>query len=145
MSEMQRTPILGILNGDAPSARMIVVVFRTATAQLTKWAYASYGHPIHPGSYELSYPENFTPLSQFGVHATLMPEGLLAVYQLSHISVARYPDGKPRHWQGANLAKLQLIPKFGGYVVEAVRLDFESRRDNKPEEVANFREQVRAS
>lgn len=122
-----RTPVLGILNGDAPSAKMVVVVMSSGDGGL-RWSYATPGHYAHPGKYELTHPESFTPLSDFGVHATLTPDGYLAVHQLTTISIATYPDGRPRHWQGAPTTKVKIASKFGGQVVDAVRLDFESRR-----------------
>lgn len=128
MSALSRLPILGILNGDAPSAQMLVVAFKH---DVVKWAYATPGHLAHPRSYELTHPESFTPLSAFGIGCHMMPEGMLAVFARGEISIAKYPDGKSRNWQGATLAKVRLNPRFGGYVVEAVRLDFERVEDAK--------------
>lgn len=117
-------PKLGILMGDAPAANMIVVVYQSET--VVKWAYVAPGHR-RDHALPLTHPDDFTPLSAFGVHATMNPDGLLCVHQMT-VSVATYHDGKARQWQGAEVAKIQINPRIGGYVVEAVRSDFEARR-----------------
>lgn len=117
-------PKLGILMGDAPAANMVVVVYSAETS--VKWAYVAPGHK-RDHSLPLTHPQDFTPLSDFGVHATMNPDGLLCLHQIT-VSVATYHDGKPRQWQGAEAAKIQINPRIGGYVVEAVRADFVSRR-----------------
>ncbi len=118
------TPKLGILMGDAPAANMIVVMFQSET--VVKWGYVAPGHK-RDHAIPLEYPQDFTPLSAFGVHATMNPDGLLCIHQIT-VSIATYPDGMPRQWQGAEVAKIQINPRVGGYVVEAVRSDFEARR-----------------
>lgn len=116
-------PRLGILTGDAPEAKMLVVVHSSETG--LKWAY------VRPGwgrkTLPLRRPQDFTPLSLFGVHATLNPDGLLCIHQLG-LSIATYDDGGPRQWQGAADAKIQINPRIGGHVIEAVRAEFEARR-----------------
>lgn len=119
-----KTPRLGVLAGDAPSGNMIAVVYHAETT--VKWAYVAPGHK-REHSLALERPQDFTPLSDFGVHATMNPDGSLGLYQIT-VSVATYHDGKARQWQGAQAAKIQINPRIGGYVIEAVRADFESRR-----------------
>lgn len=116
-------PKLGVL-ADAPSGNMIAVVYQSETT--VKWAYVAPGYKREQ-SLALDRPQDFTPLSDFGVHATMNPDGLLCLHQIT-ISVATYHDGKSRQWQGAQAAKIQINPRVCGYVVEAVRCDFESRR-----------------
>lgn len=117
-------PKLGILMGDAPAANMVVVVFQSET--LVKWAYIAPGHK-RDHSLPLDRPQDFTPLSSFGVHAMMNPDGALCLSQVT-ISIATYHDGKARSWNGAQSSKIQINPRVGGYVIEAVRCDFESRR-----------------
>lgn len=119
-------PKLGILIGDSPSANMIVVAYTSEAT--SRWAYVSPGAGmLRSHSFPLFSPQDFTPLSSFGVHATMNPDGLLCVHQIG-ISIATYSDGKAREWQGAQAAKIQINPRSGGYVIEAVRADFEARR-----------------
>jgi hypothetical protein len=133
MTFLHATPVLGILNeADAPHQNMVVVVI--GKPDKLRWAYVV---PRERGNAEHDYrePELFTPLKDFGVHATMTPDGRLALYQIT-ISVAEYPNGKPRHWQGPQSSTIEIHKHVAGYVVQAVRAEFESRRLRAADEVA---------
>jgi hypothetical protein len=83
----------------------------------------------------ISEPEQFTPLKDFGVHATMTPDGNLALHQIT-ISIAIYPNGKPRHWQGPQSSAIEIHKHVAGHVVQAVRAEFESRRLRAADEAA---------
>lgn len=121
-----RTPILGILHDvDAPHQNMVVVV--TGKPNRLRWGYIVPRRYVPAGHHVYHDPELFTPLSDFGIHATMMPDGRLSLHQVV-AKPALYPDGKPRHWQGAVKSVVDIVPRFAGDVVKAVALDFESRR-----------------
>lgn len=120
------TPALGILNeADKPHQNMVVVV--TGKPEKYRWAYVTLRRYGFHGAKFYEEPHLFTPLSFFGVHASMMPDGNLCLHQLV-VKPAFYPDGKPRHWQGAVKSIIAIAPQFVGEVVRAVNLEFESRR-----------------
>lgn len=120
------TPILGILNEvEAPHQNMVVVV--TGKPGHLRWGYVVPRRHVPAGHHVYQQPELFTPLSAFGVHATMMPDGRLSLHQFV-AKPAFYPDGKPRHWQGAVKSIVEIVPRFAGDVVRAVYLEFEARR-----------------
>lgn len=123
-----RTPALGILNEtDAPHQNMVVAVW--GKPEHLRWCYIA---PRHTGNseHELREPELFTPLADFGVHATITPDGRLGLNQLT-LSIATTPAGKPRRWQGAPSSIIEVHHHVAGFVMRAVRADFESRREAK--------------
>jgi hypothetical protein len=121
-------PVLGILNdAERPEAKMLVVLFGKPPD--LQWAYVTpctYGNAFH----KCREPNLFTPLSQFGVLATLTPDGRLALHQIC-ISVAKYPDGSPRRWQGESECAIDVHANAEAHVLRAVRADFEARRHPK--------------
>lgn len=119
------TPILGILNDtDSPSEAMVVVVW--GKPETLRWAYVGGRHGF-AGEYPYRHPDNFTPLAHFGVWAMLTPDGKLSLHR-NNISIAKYEDGKPRRWQGADDTTIKIRNGIAGFVVRAVNLEFESRR-----------------
>jgi hypothetical protein len=127
MTFFHATPVLGILNeSDSPHQNMVVVVI--GKADRLRWAYVV-PRERESGNAEHLYrePELFTPLKDFGVHATMTPDGNLALHQIT-ISIATYPDGKPRHWQGPQSSTIEIHERVAGHVVQAVHAEFESRR-----------------
>lgn len=119
-------PVLGILNDtEAPHESMIVVVFGKPKG--LRWAYISAKPFRTNGDHQYIEPHLFTSLKTFGIEATLLPDGRLALHQIN-ISTAKYPDGTPRRWQGSASAAIDVIDAWAGHVMRAVHLDFESRR-----------------
>ncbi len=113
-------PLIGILDdADRPEARMLIVVW---------------GHPMHPSIEYVNllipplglrgrfghYPSRFTPLHRFGVKAEFCPDAALRVLAIGE-SVATYPDGKPRPWQGRPDDEIDIRHAVAGVVIKAVR------------------------
>lgn len=121
-----RTPILGILNEtDSPHQMSVVAVWAKQGGY--RWCFVA-PRANHPGPKDYLNPESFTPIADFGIAASMTPDGRLALHQLT-ISIARYDDGRARHWQGSQGCTLDMHRHAAGQVVEAVRLDFEARRE----------------
>lgn len=122
-----RTPILGILNEvERPHQNMVAIITGTPPNKL-RWAYVTRKDKRHAGCYPYQLPEYFTPLSAWGVHATMTWDGKLALHQLNP-KPALYPDGKPRFWQGAVESIIEIVPRHLGEVVRAIKLDAEERK-----------------
>jgi hypothetical protein len=129
---IQQTPVLGIHNDvEAPHERMVVVVF--GKAPKLRWAYVMPMAGRAAGDHPYQAPDLFTSLKTFGIEATLVPDGRLALHQIN-ISTATYPDGSARRWQGSASTAIDVCPHAAGFVMRAVNLDFESRRAKRESE-----------
>lgn len=122
---MIRTPTLGIINHhDAPEPQMIVVRF--GSCESPKWAYIAEGHR-RGITHKMHGPDTFTPLSAFGIEASLTPDGRLSLHQM-RLSIATYPDGTARRWRGPSSTVIRLNDYMAGKVMHAVRQDFRRRQ-----------------
>lgn len=118
------TPRIGIIDDcDKPEAQMLVVVWGHPSRP--RWEY------INPKKRPMGgvigrlncYPGRFTPVEDFGVHILFEEDGALQVDARRGDSpcVARYPDGKPRPWQGRPVEAVEIRPQLAGPVLKAVR------------------------
>ncbi len=112
-------PVLGILNDcDAPEARMLAVVY--GKPESPSWSYVTDFCRHFRGIYRLTNPTFFTPLALFGCFAAMRPDGKLLVTRFN-ISVAKYPDGKPRFWQGEPSEVVNVRKHVAGEVIAALQ------------------------
>lgn len=131
MSFRYNMPVLGILNEtDAPHQNMIVVVY--GNPDKPRWAYVV-PRATGNGDHQYQEPELFARLQDFGVQAVLTPDGRLSLHVMT-VSVARYPDGKPRQWQGPQSSAVDIHRHVSGYVLEAVKAEAAARRQAKAHE-----------
>jgi predicted regulator of amino acid metabolism with ACT domain len=63
----------------------------------------------------------------FGCVAVMRPDGQLLITQIN-ISVAQYPDGKPRRWQGEAQETIIVRKRIAGEVIAALQAKDEVRR-----------------
>lgn len=120
------TPALGIINRhDRPEPNAVCVIF--GSKKNPKWGYVAPGAGRQEARL-LETPEDFTPLSDFGVSCSMTPDAQLALVQMPVVSIATYDDGSPRYWQGPIDAKVEIGESFVGVVVLAVQAEFEARR-----------------
>lgn len=134
--------ILGILNhADAPREDMLVAVFGAADAR--RWAYIKPHHGF-VGRYKLHWPEEFTPLSAFGIRCRMTADAQLQINRHT-ISIATYRDGKHRPWQGADDAIVFVREEMIGKVGRAVRHEFEERAKRRMAECREGKHLVQAT
>jgi hypothetical protein len=118
------TPLIGILDDcDAPEARMIVLLWGDQSDPSAEYI-SSKVRPLNSagsaGRRFGHFPKRFTELTKFGVMPEFDPDGLLVIRVVGP-SVATYPDGVPRRWQG--YAEVAISPRLrlAGPVIAAVR------------------------
>jgi hypothetical protein len=111
------TPILGIVNGfDRPHQMMVAIVI--GNPESLKWCYVAPGKNRGKGL-RLVGEQVFTPLSEFGVRYGMTSDGRLRLRRFS-ISRAKWPDGSPRQWQGADDVVIDVMPSMASKVWGAV-------------------------
>lgn len=114
------TPLLGIIDDtDSPEAKMVVVVYGSHHRISVEYVSVD-RRSLHPRRQPGCWPRYFTALDTFGVEARFTTEGSLAVRQ-TRASVAQYPDGIPRRWQGAGKRDvIEVRPSIAKHVIAAL-------------------------
>jgi hypothetical protein len=129
MGRRSMTPVIGVLDDcDRPEAAMLVVIWGNPRRPQIQYINPRI-RPLPPcGSRELGQTL-FTPLAAFGMGACMASDGALMV-SMRGASVARYPDGVRRHWQGQRGEIVRVRPQLAGPVIKAVQA-------NKQQEAAH--------